>query len=38
MWSIANLFDSNIRTFDAKKQFFLHRMFRICKSQGKINF
>ena len=34
--SIANLFDTNIRKFDAKKTIFLPRMPRRCKS-GKIN-
>ena len=36
MCSIANLFNSNIRKFDAKKTlFFLPRMRRLCKSLEK---
>ena len=39
MCSIANLFDTNIRKFDAKKtEFFLPGMLRLCKSLGKNNF
>ena len=38
MCSIANLFDTNIRKFDAKKRIFLPRMLRLRKSLGKINF
>ena len=38
MCSIANLFNTNIRKFDAKNVVFLPRMLRLCKSLGKINF
>ena len=34
MCSIENLFDTNIRKFDAKKTYFLPRMLRLCKSLG----
>ena len=39
MCSIANLFNTNIRILDAKKNiFFLPRMLGLCKPLGKINF
>ena len=37
MCSIANLYDTNIRKFDTKKNF-LPRMLRLCKSLEKTNF
>ena len=40
MGSIANLFDTNIRKFDAekKRKIFLPIMLRLCKALGKTNF
>ena len=38
MCSIANLFDTNIKTFDTKKTIFLPSMLRLCKFLGKIIF
>ena len=38
MCNIENLFDTNIRNFDAKKRIFLPRMLSLRKSLGKVNF
>ena len=38
MCNKENLFDTNVRKFDAQNTFFLSLMLRPCKSLGKIFF